>query len=234
MSNSEWFRILSSPSENLAQPLVLLEGKAAVEAAVAGWWEVLGVLLDEEHPWEGPAWSGLEIVRRDRDVLDQLGDPRRHGGVLALANQPEDTTRVAEFMSGLAEDALLVVCPRPATPLVCGSLIKVASEHGAVGVLFGKEGASPFDPEAIERSATTVFQLPVRVSDGGQLLRCLKAAGVELVGTDPSGEPVEELPTEGRRALVVGDPEEGLGGFWTAVCDVRVSGQPEELLPKLR
>ncbi|WP_193214769.1 TrmH family RNA methyltransferase [Luteolibacter marinus] len=230
MSKPEWLETLRAQMVEPSDPWVLLEGQATVEAAVAGWWELAGVVIDDGHPWDGPSWSGLEI---ERMVLDELTGPSGHRGVLGLAKRPGETTKVAAFTAALDPDALLVVCPRPADAALAGALIRLAGLHGAAGVLFGREGVSPFERVAVEASAGELFRLPVRVSDGGQLLRCLKAAGVHLVGTDTDGAGDDALPTEGRRALVVGDPAGGLGCFWRAACDLRVSGRPEDLLPRL-
>ena len=209
---------------------ILLEGRPAVEAALAGWWEVAGVLVDEAANGDFGTWSGLEVARRPAADLAGIGDPGRHGGVVGWAKRPAETREVAAFTRGLDPAALLVVCPRIADPWRTGELVREAVRHGAAGVLCGAEGASPFSPEAVHASAGAVFRLPVRVADGGQLLRSLKAAAVELVGLEVEGDRPAPDATEGRRALVMGDPANGLGPFWRAACDRVLAGDAREWL----
>lgn len=229
----DWLTTLRASPDDRDEAWVVLEGRGMIEAALAGWWEVAGVLIAEEHPWEVPAWSGLEVIRGSRAELGELADPGRHAGVLGLAKRPSETAEVAVFMRALEPDALLVVCPRLTDPALAGMLLRQAAAHGATAVLFGAEGVSPFDPVAISSSEGEVFRLPVRVADGGQLLRSLKAAAVHLIGLEAGHETTALPSSAGRRALVVGDPVNGLGPFWRMACDQRVSGEAEWLLGQL-
>lgn len=215
-----WMDLLRGPAASRGRAWVLLEGREAVEAAQAGWWEVAGVMVAESHPWEVPTWSGLEVRRAGDAEMGRIGCPQRHGGVLGLARVPAETREVATFAQSLASDALLVVCPRLSDPVFAGGLMAQAAKLGAAGVLFGAEGVSPFDPAAVAASAGAVFRLAVRVADAGQMLRSLKAASVDLSGWEEGAGPLVEHPMpRGRRALVVGEPGFGLGPFWRAHCD---------------
>lgn len=229
----EWLNLLRDPATGRREPWVLLEGQAILEAALAGWWDVAGVVLDEERTWEVPAWSGLEVIRAPACELERLGDPARHDGVLGLARMPAETAEVATFARSLEADALLVVCPKLVDPGFAGRMTRQAEAIGAAGVLFGMDGASPFGPLAVAASEGAVFRLPVRVADGGLILRSLKAAGVDLTGWEAGGIPGAGDLVSGRRALVVGDPEAGLGPFWRAACDRRSGGDLEVLLRSL-
>lgn len=162
-----------------------------------------------------------------------MGKAARHQGVLGLARRPREIGEVAALMTALEQDALLVVCPRLTDPGRAGELVRLAYSHAAAAVLFGAEGVSPFEADAVMASGGDVFRLPVRVADGGQLLRCLKAAAVTLIGIDDEGGDGGSLPSGGRRALVIGDPAGGLGGFWRAGCDLRAGGRAEELVGRL-
>ena len=214
-------------------PWVVLEGQAVLEAALAGWWEVTGVMIDEAHPWELPSWSGLEVMRMRSVELDGLADPLRHRGVLGLARIPAEISEVAAFSKALEPDALLVVCPKLVDPEFAGSVMRHAEAAGAAGVLFGNDGASPFGAIAVAASAGAVFRLPLRVADGGVILRSLKASGVDLTGWESGDFSGVLSPPVGRRALVVGDPGAGLGPFWRAACNRRAGGKVEELLGSL-
>jgi tRNA G18 (ribose-2'-O)-methylase SpoU len=221
---TDWQTTLCEQLTDCRNPWVVLEGQGMVEAALAGWWEVAGVMISEAHSWDVPVWSGMEVARMSPAELDRLADVSIHGGVLGLAKRPSETSEVATFLRSLDGEALVVVCPRLDHPKVAGEVIRLAAEHGAAGVLFGAEGTSPFHVEAVRGAGAALFQLPIRVADGGLLLRSLKAAGVELCGWEPAGFSGEAAFT-GRRALVMGDPEKGLGPFWRAACDRQVGGE---------
>lgn len=230
MNGPAWLSRILEPAGSGTDPWVLLEGRLAVEAALAGWWEVAGVLVDEAADGDFGSWSGLEVARCPAADLVGIGEPARHGGVVGWTKRPPETVEVAAFARGLDPAALLVVCPRIADPRRTGELIREALQHGAAGVLCGAEGVSPFSPEAVHASEGAVFRMPVRVADGGQLLRSLKAAAVELIGLEADGEREAPDAPEGRRALVMGDPVKGLGPFWRAACDRVLAGDVREWL----
>ena len=232
MRVTDWQTTLREQLTDRQDSWVVLEGQGMVEAALAGWWEVAGVMISEAHSWEVPVWSGMEVARVSAAEMDRLADASVHGGVLGLAKQPSETGEVATFLRSLDAEALVVVCPRLDDSKVAGEVMRLAAEHGAAGVLFGAEGVSPFHVESVRVAGAALFQLPVRVADGGLLLRSLKAAGVELCGWEESAFS-GEVATTGRRALVMGDPEKGLGPFWRAACDRQVGGDVAAAMQEL-
>lgn len=201
----------------------MLEGRHAVEGALAGWWRVEGVVRADGSGWEPAAWSGLELRTRSKAELGELAGYPFHRGVLGLARQPEETPRAAELLRELAgRDGLVVVCPRLANAANAGAILRNSAALGADAVIFGEEGVSPFDRKSVRASSGALFRLPVRVADAGQVLRGLKAGGFRIFGAD-GGPQAEELPGRqvgaGPLALVIGSEDEGLGGFWSAACD---------------
>ncbi len=220
-----WLEILHAQIRRRSDPWVVLEGRHAVEAAISGWWEVAGVVAGEDSPWEPPLWSGLEFLRRGRAELEEIAGYAFHRGILGLAKLPQEVGEVAKFLRDLELDARVVVCPRLADAASAGEIVRNAAALGAAAALFGAEGVSPFERKAVRSSTGSVFRIPVRIADGGQLLRSLLAASFELLGAD-AGEgsvDVRELPAaEGRRALVIGAEEDGLGPFWRSAVSHRV------------
>jgi tRNA G18 (ribose-2'-O)-methylase SpoU len=218
----DWVRELRTQILVREDPWVVLEGRLAVEAAVAGWWDLAGILAAEGCDWNPPEWSGLELLRRPIEELDRLGSPDRHEGVLGLTKLPEETADVATLMKELDQDALVVVCPRLCCEEQAGAILKNAAVLGAKAVIFGREGVSPFERGSVRSSAGAIFRVPVRVADGGQILRCLKTAGFTLIGgsAGDGSVPLASLAIEpGRLAIVIGAESEGLGRFWQAACD---------------
>lgn len=224
-----WLETLHAQIRTRHDPWVVLEGRQAVEAALAGWWEIEGLVATDDSPWQPPVWSGLELLRRPRAELAAVaGDGAFHSdhdGVLGLARIPQETPEVAKFLAGLEVDAFVVVCPRLADPAHAGAIVRSAAALGAAAVIFGRDGVSPFEREAVQASAGALFRMPVKVADGGQVLRSLKAAGYETLGAEVGEGSVdvrEAGRAEGRRALVIGAGEKGLGPFWAVACDRRI------------
>ena len=223
----EWKEELGRQVRERRDPWVVLEGRHAVEAALAGWWQVVGVLIANDCEWEPPVWAGLEAVRAPRGELERVAGYPFHRGVLGLARQPGEVGAVAGLAAELArERALVVVCPRLADPANVGAVVRNAAALGAEAVFVGGEGASPFDRKAVRASSGAVFRLPLRVADGGEILRSLKGAGFRILGADggAGAAMLEEIAIEeGPLALVVGAEAEGLSAFWKAACDERVA-----------
>jgi TrmH family RNA methyltransferase len=222
---SEWLGTLREQLRERRDPWVILEGSAAVEAAIGGWWEVPGVVAAEDTQWQAPVWSGLDLLRLPLPDEPEIADFVLHFGVVGLAKIPQETGEVAKFLAGLEPNALVVVCPRLNEAADAGAIMRNAAAMGAAGILFSAEGVSPFERAAVRASAGAVFRLPVRVGDGGLLLRSLKAAKFEMLAAlaGEGAEDVRELPpATGRRALVLSSEEGGLGAFWSAGCDRKV------------
>ncbi|MBB5352995.1 tRNA G18 (ribose-2'-O)-methylase SpoU [Haloferula luteola] len=221
----EWIDELSRQTRKRSDPWIVLEGRHAVEGAISGWWDVQGILAADDCEWMLPIWSGLELTRVERKMLEQVAGYAFHRGLIALAKLPDERRDVASLMKELPEDARVVVCPSLADASNAGAIVRNAAALGAQAVLFGDEGVSPYERKAVRASSGALFRIPIRVADGGQILRCLKAAKFRLVGAD-GGEETASLEScewdEGRVALVIGSEDQGLNGFWKAACDVRV------------
>ena len=221
-NDPDWLGELRVQILDRQDPWVVLEGRQAVEGAVAGWWDLAGILAGESCDWEPPEWSGLELVRRPSEVLEAIGSHDLHEGVLGLSKFPDETANVASLMTELDDDAIVVVCPRLSDEEHVGAVLRNAAALGAKAVIFGREGVSPFERGAVRSSAGALFRVPVRVADGGQILRCLKTAGFMLIGGAVGEKSVslDGLTLEpGRLAIVIGSEVDGLGSFWKAACD---------------
>jgi len=222
MEEEEWLQEITLQMKERTDPWVVLEGRHAVEGAMGGWWDIVGVLAGTHCDWEPPEWSGLNVIRKEREVLMATADYGFHRGVLGLARQPDEVADVTGLMSELSSNSTIVVCPRLTEASNVGALIRHAAALGAEAVILGSEGASPFEREAVRSSAGALFRVPVRVADSGQILRCLKAAKFQLYGMSEAKEATSLTEMElvgGRSALVIGAEGDGLGSFWMQACD---------------
>ena len=130
----------------------------------------------------------------------------RFGGAFALPGLVDSHLHMP-IVAELPGDALIVVCPALADAANAGAIVRNAAALGAAAVVFGEEGVSPFERKAVRASAGALFRVPVRVADGGQILRCLKAGGFSMVGALCGNEAPELTGFEapgGRLALVIG------------------------------
>jgi tRNA G18 (ribose-2'-O)-methylase SpoU len=222
MEEFEWMAELGLQIKDRKDPWIVLEGRDAVEAAMSSWWDIVGILADEACDWDLPDWSGLVVSRCKSDVLKRTAGQDFGHDVVGLARLPDELGDVKGLMSELGEDATVVVCPRMAEPGNVGAVIQNAAALGAEAVIFGEECLSPFEREVVVASGLSVFKLPIRLGDSGQVLRCLKAAQFTLLGTS-GDQGVVDLgyaeSIEGRVALVIGSEAEGLGSFWLRACD---------------
>ncbi|MCU0795427.1 MAG: hypothetical protein MUF31_05760 [Akkermansiaceae bacterium] len=226
----DWIEELGRQFKQRRDPWLALEGQRAVEAALAGWWDVKVILAAEDCEWTPPLWSGLELTRMERAELVEIAGPGFQGGVIGLAALPEERAEVVKLLGETPPDALVVICPHLANAAHAGAILRNASALGACGVLFGDAGVSPYEREAVSASAGALFRIPVRVADGGLILRCLKAARFHMVGADSGPEAWRDLGgvkyEDRRRALVIGSEVHGLDAFWRRGCDelVRIPG----------
>lgn len=221
----EWIDELARQVRRRSDPWVVLEGRHAVEGAIGGWWDVKGILASEDCEWTPPIWSGLELTRIERAKLEEIAGYQFHRGVLGLAKLPEERADVAGLMEELPDDAMVVVCPSLSDAANAGAIVRNAAALGAHAVIFGEEGVSPYERKSVRASSGALFRIPIRVADGGQVLRCLKAAKFVVLGADGSegAEPCEGRDwEEGRIALAIGREDEGLSSFWKMACDARL------------
>lgn len=227
--DEEWLSELQTQVKMREAPWVVLEGRELVEAALAGWWDLHGVLVDENSEWDPPLWSGLDFLRGPSQLLEDISGGSDHGGVLALARQPDETADVAGLVGELEQQALLVVCPKLGDAAEVGAVVRHAAAMGAQAVLFGSEGASPFEGAALRAAGGGLFQLPLRVADSGQIWRCLKAGGFKMAGAEAGADigPPSLMGAE-RLALVLASECEGLGSFWKSACDQLVGLPPDD------
>jgi TrmH family RNA methyltransferase len=225
--NEAWVDELRRQLLQRQDPWIVLEGREVVEAALAGWWDIRGILAVEDAGWVPPVWSGLELTCVGREDMAAIAGEGFQSGVIGLAALPDERADVAGLLRESAADAVVVVCPTPEDEDHAGELVRHAAALGAAAVIFGDGGVSPYSRRAVRASAGALFRIPVRVADGGQVLRCLMAARFHLVGAAGEGEALRGLGglkyEDRRRALVIGSENRGLDPFWRRGCDELVS-----------
>jgi tRNA G18 (ribose-2'-O)-methylase SpoU len=148
-----------------------------------------------------------------------------HSGVMAVGVRP--TSPTIEEVVRSSGRCLLSVCPKTASTDNLGSLIRISAAFGCDAMLLGEECCDPYYRQSIRVSMGAVFALPiVRSDDIRRDLRTLRARlGVTLLATvlDEDAEPLDNLPTIERVAVLFGNESAGLDRDLVALCDRRVT-----------
>jgi TrmH family RNA methyltransferase len=98
-----------------------------------------------------------------------------------------------------------------------GTLLRSAEAFGASGAVFGTDGVDPHNPKVVRAAMGAIFRLPLAVAAPGSLEESARAAGLEIVGLDASGTPLDAEPWERPCVLVIGHERRGLGA-WGPIC----------------
>ncbi len=164
---------------------------------------------------EAPFYVGSEAM------IEQVSGFHVHRGALATFHRPAPP----EWESLLAHDRLVV-----AQGLVdhwnVGSLLRIAAALGWGGVVVSATCADPLYRRAIKASMGAALQLPWRRMDSDLAdLQRLRDAGFRLVATTLADDAValEDVPRDGKLALIVGNEGHGLPAQWQQFADVRAT-----------
>lgn len=151
-----------------------------------------------------------EHLRLSEKLFRELSDRSEPSELMATVQCPRAS--LAELH--LPENPFLVVFDRPSDFGNLGALLRSANGFGVDALLIHGHGVDPFDPKVIRSSMGSVFHTPVVQVDAfrdlsGWLGHLKKSCGLQVVGTDSSGE---SLPNSLGRpvALVMGNEARGM------------------------
>ena len=151
--------------------------------------------------------------------------------LLAVVEMPQDDlTRI-----DVGPTFLGLVFDRPSSPGNIGTVIRAADAFGAGGVIVTGHAADPYDPRAVRASTGSLFALPVvRERSHVEVLSWARAAGLNVVGTDETGEVnLADHDLTGPTLLVIGNETSGMSAGWRESCDaiarIPISGSASSL-----
>lgn len=193
--------------------LFLVEGIRAVEEALDGGVKIsfAAVAPGLEGSERGAALAqilreaGVDLELVDDDRLAELSDTETPQGVILVCIEPRHT--LEELASAAGPGVLLLDAVQD--PGNVGTLIRAARAFGLRGVVALDGTVDPWNPKAVRASAGASFHLPVLKESWDAVEPWLRAAGLELLASDPAGGDVAEEEVRGAWALVVGN--EGAG-----------------------
>lgn len=210
------------------------EGPYVVERMVASGWTVTGILCSEGLAERGRRIAGAAVpltVMPERELQETAGYPF-HRGMLAAALRPA-LPGAAEWLrrnpgkSGTpTARTVIAVCPDVGDPENLGSIFRSAAAFGLDAVLLGSRCADPFSRRAIRVSMGGVFSVPLaEIRDRDEVADLLPSLGLSLVGasTSEGAVPLPDVAWPSGIALVFGNENSGIDGFWLERCESAVA-----------
>lgn len=164
----------------------------------------------------------LKAFNMPDELLSEVSEVEGPEGILAVVRLLY--TDLDEFMSGLADSALLVVIDGLQDPGNLGTIIRTAHAAGAAGLLVAPQTVDPFNGKTLRAAMGSHFHLPLVRGEDEDLSAALKANGVRLYAAEPrTGVPLWDADLKGRVAFVLGSEAAGPGRHWLKATDGSVS-----------
>jgi TrmH family RNA methyltransferase len=219
------------------QTLALLDGWHLVEEALRANLEIDTVAVVAVKETAGSAVvaearaRGAEIVQVSSAVMDALSPVRTPSGVVALVR------RRSIALTDLLTPAppLIVIAVDIQDPGNLGAMIRSAEAGGASGVAVLGASADAWGWKALRASMGSTLRVPVlQGDDTGAVVDALRAAGVQLVATEPrGGTDMHDVDLCKAVAILIGGEGPGLPEPLRRFADFRISipmQQPVESL----
>lgn len=212
--------------------LFLLEGKRAVEEALASHWTLRALFFTRlPEGWERRAeestLSWYEVPLAVLQKITATEDPQSVAALVEIRQENLD--------SFAPERGLVLVLDQIRDPGNLGTLIRTADALGAAGVVLLEDTADLYNPKVVRSTMGSLFHLPVCTGvKAGELEAWCRKNGYALWATALEGaEDVTKLQWPAKTALVLGSEAEGVSPEILAAADQKVkipmAGQAESL-----
>ncbi len=240
-------RALSRRAVRVRESLFLAEGPQAVREVVRHRPDTVRDLYFEAQASQGPPGerqatlleaarsAGLALHEVSHEVMAAMSDTLVPQGILAVC-RPLDVDLDAVLGAG---PRLLVILTNVRDPGNAGTVIRGADAAGAAAVLLSDSSVDIYNPKVVRSTAGSLFHLPIVTGiPVGALLDRVRAAGLDLLAADGSGDQVlgdldSELDLARPHAWVMGNEAWGLQADVRAACDavvrVPIYGMAESL-----
>lgn len=212
--------------------LFLLEGKRAVEEALASQWNIRALFFTRlPEGWDEKAEeSSLPWYEVPLAVLQKITATEDPQSVAALVEiRPRD-------LGDFAPDrGFVLVLDQIRDPGNLGTLIRTADALGAAGVVLLKDTADLYNPKVVRSTMGSLFHLPVLTGvEPADLETWCRKNGYALWATALEGaEDMTKLQWPAKTALVLGSEAEGVSPELLKAADQKVkipmAGQAESL-----
>ncbi len=209
-----------------------VEGVRPINQALKYNWHIRAFLYSREKPLSDWAEEILRQARADThyelpwSLQLKLSGKTEGSELIALVSMPEDDlARIP-----VAQDMLVVVFDRPASPGNLGTIIRSCDALNVAGLVITGHSVDLYDPETISATTGSFFALPtVRLPAHKELFPWLSAVrarfpDLHIVGSDEKGD-CELTAHDFTRPtiLVVGNETWGMSAAYRELCDTIVS-----------
>ena len=208
----------------------LVEGVRSVDRALAVGWPVEAVLTPlgaTPSRWAGAVLAALATAEHHElapELFARLTEREDPSELLLVARLAE---RRLEDLA-LADDAVVVVVDRPASPGNLGTILRTSDALGAAAVVTVGHSAHLFDPRTVRASVGSLFSVPAaQVEAPAELASWLEgwraraAHPVTVYATDEDGElELGAAPLHRPAVLLLGTERAGLARALRDLADV--------------
>jgi tRNA G18 (ribose-2'-O)-methylase SpoU len=204
--------------------IFVAEGELVVRRAVEAGYLLRSLLVDAKRL---PALEDLvkeydvPAYLASQDVLAATTGFHVHRGVLAsFARRPEPS-----LDQMLATSQRLLVCESLTSTTNLGAVLRSAAAFGIDGVLLSPDCCDPLYRRAVRVSMGEALRLPTRrLQPWPDALDAVRQAGFTVLALTPSpdAEPIDDVDTSGKVALLLGEEGPGLTDDALRAADRRV------------
>ena len=185
-----------------------------LQAAVDSGARIEQVFISDENVLEPSPMHALKPVRVDRRTLASLAQTKTPQGIVAVVgfmdHALDDLARLVPAQGAAA----VLVLPTLSDPGNAGTLIRSAEAFGASAVCFGPDAVEPYNDKVVRASMGSLFRVPlVRYERWPDFVAAARAAQLQIVAADASGDDVRHVTLPQRAALVIGQERHGLAGI---------------------
>ncbi len=165
--------------------------------------------------------AGIEIVRMSRDEISQAGGSTAHQGVVAKAPLPNYRDLDEIIRQDKQQRGILLLLDGIMDPQNLGSIIRVAEEAGAAGVIIPKNRSCGLTPSVLKASAGACEWLPIcQVTNLSRTIEQLKSVGYWIAVAEANGETeYSKMDYNMDLALVIGSEGKGVRSLVRKHCD---------------
>ncbi len=208
-------------SERRATGRFLLEGPQSVGEALASRPDLVEEVYAVDAVLERyPAIAAVDPVVVTARVIGAMSDTVTPQGVVAVARQ--FPTVLEDVVA--AAPRLVAVLEEVRDPGNAGTILRAADAAGADAVVFTGDTVDPYNPKVVRATTGSLFHLPHVVGvDLGAAVAALRAAGLQILAADVSGEDLTSARSAGvlaaPTAWVFGNEARGLDATRLALAD---------------
>ncbi|PXW90071.1 TrmH family RNA methyltransferase [Streptohalobacillus salinus] len=202
----------------------LLEGEHLVEEALKSDWQIDRLIVREDYGLI-PSFKALEQLVVSHKVFDHLSLTPSPQGVMAVVKRTEPN---------LSYYHRLLVLDRVQDPGNLGTLIRTADAFKFDAVICLDGTVDVFNDKVIRATQGSLFHLPVLKMSESELLTLVSKQQIQLVVTTLNdAKPLEQLTTEDKLAVVVGNEGQGVTASLLKAAHqkikITIPGQAESL-----